>query len=117
MGHVPGHPGGVTTDADGIDDAARHEIDTHDASRIGNAARVDAHALAARIAALLHGAVVRSRLVAAEVRYVRGRAVGRDDGCDGGDAEWHRGERRSGVGVDDREAILDGERHDREPAP
>ena len=84
-------------------------------SRLGDAARVDAHRLRPRVAALLRGALRRRRLGSAEYGDVCDARVGGDHGGDRFDAERDLANERPGIGVDDRERIVCRQGQHREP--
>ena len=90
------------------------EIDSAHAARQSDSARVDAHRLGARQAALQGGALSGRRLRSAEHRDVGDARIGGDDRGNRLDAKWNRAESRAGLRIEHGERVVRGERNDRE---
>ena len=90
----------MATDGNRVRDAARDDVDTHDGAGSGDTTGVDANALTARMATLLHRELARPRLAAAEVGDVGDRTVGGEHGRNWRDPDRNRRQRRAPVGID-----------------
>ncbi len=97
------------------DDGIAREVDARHAPRLGDPAIVDAYRLRPRVAALFRRALRGRRLGPTEYGDVGDARVRGDHGRDRFDAERDLADERSGIGVDDGERIVGGQREDGEP--
>ncbi len=111
---IPHERGRVPSDGN-VDNGVAREIDSSHAPGFGDPARVDAHRLGPYVAALFCRALRGRGLGSAEYGDVGDARVGGNDGGDRFDAERDLADQSSGIGVDDGERVVGGEREDGEP--